>query len=309
MTEREDAERAAWLEERRKGIGASEAAAVCGLTEWSTPLQVFLDKTGQSADRPMTPAQRIGLLMEPVVTQLYEEAMNVKTIIPPQHMVHPEYPFIRANPDRFSDDGTINIQLKTAAFKSEDWGEPLTDDIPVQYLIQVQHEMLVTGKQITHLPVLFLSDKEFSVYVIEPHKQLMADMIEIESNFWHNFVEKRIAPEPTWKHPTTVELLQRLFHAQIKGDVGEVAPDDLAALTMLCAEYVALGESETALKKQRDEAKAHLLWAIGDRAGLKVGNEYMITRKEVEKAAYQVSASKYVQMRIKDLTKTKTGKR
>ena len=302
-------ERAAWLEERRKGIGASEAAAVCGLTEWSTPLQVFLDKTGQLADSPMTAAQRIGLLMEPVVTQLYEEAMNVKTIIPPANMVHPQHAFIRANPDRFTDDGEINVQLKTAAFKSDDWGEPLTDDIPVQYLTQVQHEMLVTGKEITHLPVLFLSNKEFIVYVIEPHKQLMADMIEIESHFWHEFVEKRVAPEPTWKHPTTVELLQRLFRIVAGGEVGEVPADDVAATIMLCAEYVSLGEAATTIKKQRDEAKARLLWAIGDKAGLKIGADYLLTRKEVERGAYSVAATKYVDMRVKDLKKVKKGKK
>jgi ribosomal protein S16 len=270
----------------------------------------FLDKAGLIADSPMTPAQRIGLLLEPAVTQLYEEAMNVKTVIPAPNQVHPELLFIRANPDRSSEDGAINIQLKTAAFLTADWGEPLTDDVPMQYLIQVQHEMLVTGQKLTHLPVLFLQNKEFRVYVIEPHAQLIRDMIEIETHFWREFVEKQQAPEPTWQHPTTLALLKRLFNAVAKGEVAETPEADVAAMTMLCAEYKSLGEAESKIKAQRDEAKARLLWAIGDRAGLKVGAEFLLTRKEVEKAPYTVAGQKYVQLTVKDLTKTKTkGKR
>ena len=34
-----------WLRYRKRGIGGSDAAAVCGLNPYSSPLQVYLDKT------------------------------------------------------------------------------------------------------------------------------------------------------------------------------------------------------------------------------------------------------------------------
>jgi putative phage-type endonuclease len=304
-----DSERQVWLAERRKGIGASEAAAVCDLSPWTTPLEVYLDKTEQVADKPMTPAQRIGLLMEPVVAQLYEEAMNTKLVIPAQHQVHPDFPFIRANPDRSSADGAVNVQLKTAAFKSNDWGPPLSDEVPLQYLIQVQHEMLVTGQKLTHLAVLFLQDKDFCVYVIEPHGQLIHDMLAIERHFWTEFVEKRVAPSPTWKHPSTLSLIQRLYVHVAEGQVKAVPENDLSAMTMLVAQYAELGRQITRMQGERDEAKSRLLWAIGEAAGLAVGGDYLLTRKEVSKAAYQVAASKHVELRVKDLSKQKGDKR
>ena len=34
-----------WLEFRRKGIGGSDAGAICGLNPYRTAINVFLDKT------------------------------------------------------------------------------------------------------------------------------------------------------------------------------------------------------------------------------------------------------------------------
>ena len=37
---------ALWLEERRKGIGGSDVAAIMGLSPWKTAYQVYQDKRG-----------------------------------------------------------------------------------------------------------------------------------------------------------------------------------------------------------------------------------------------------------------------
>jgi len=36
-----------WLKLRKKGIGGSDAAAVCGLNPYSSPMKVFIDKTNE----------------------------------------------------------------------------------------------------------------------------------------------------------------------------------------------------------------------------------------------------------------------
>ena len=40
---------AEWLKLRKCGIGGSDAAAVCGMNRWRGPLDVYLDKTTDSA--------------------------------------------------------------------------------------------------------------------------------------------------------------------------------------------------------------------------------------------------------------------
>ena len=68
-------DRAAWLAARRAGIGASDAAAVCGMAAgWgATPLQVYLDKLGLLDPEPMKNAMRVGIALEPMLATLYED--------------------------------------------------------------------------------------------------------------------------------------------------------------------------------------------------------------------------------------------
>ena len=38
---------AAWLEERRKGIGGSDIAAIMGLSHWTTAYKIYQNKRGE----------------------------------------------------------------------------------------------------------------------------------------------------------------------------------------------------------------------------------------------------------------------
>lgn len=44
-------DREKWLEERRKGIGGSDAAALVGMNSYSTPYMVWADKTGRLPEK------------------------------------------------------------------------------------------------------------------------------------------------------------------------------------------------------------------------------------------------------------------
>ena len=48
-----------WLQERRRGIGGSEAAAILGLSPWATPLDVYLDKIGEGEEVEETEAMQM----------------------------------------------------------------------------------------------------------------------------------------------------------------------------------------------------------------------------------------------------------
>ena len=36
-----------WLEYRKQGIGGSDASVVCGVSRYKSPVELWLDKTGQ----------------------------------------------------------------------------------------------------------------------------------------------------------------------------------------------------------------------------------------------------------------------
>jgi len=64
---------AAWLAERKRGIGGSDAAAILGLSKFRTPLQVYLDKIGQAPPIEETAPMRWGKKLEPLILDEYEQ--------------------------------------------------------------------------------------------------------------------------------------------------------------------------------------------------------------------------------------------
>jgi predicted phage-related endonuclease len=62
--------REAWLKVRTLGLGGSDVAAACGLSPWTTPYQLWLEKTGRAErERDAAAVQRMrwGQLLEPLV--------------------------------------------------------------------------------------------------------------------------------------------------------------------------------------------------------------------------------------------------
>jgi predicted phage-related endonuclease len=217
-----------------------------------------------------------------------------------EHQIHKDYPFIGANPDRTTSDVPgegINVQLKKAAFRDDDWGPQGSDKIPEAYMIQVQHEMLVTGQQMTHLAVLFLKGQEFCYYVVPRHAGIIEEVIRICSDFWRK-VEDRVPPDPDFTHDSTLGLVKLIYG--VKPDaVVKADSEQVAALGMLVAAYQDAAEREGLVKQERDSYKAQLLFAMKEASAMEVGTEYVLTRKVVSKQAYTVAASEYVDLRIK----------
>ena len=56
--------RTEWLKERQQGIGGSEVAAVLGLSKWSTPFDVWLEKTSPIENAPPNLAMQLGTFLE-----------------------------------------------------------------------------------------------------------------------------------------------------------------------------------------------------------------------------------------------------
>lgn len=185
-------DRAAWLEERRTGIGGSDVAALLGVSPWCSPVEVFLDKRGLIASQPENEAMRWGTILEPVVRQEYSNQTGFAVMVPQGMLRHARHGFMLANLDGFTDEGRL-FEAKTAR-TSEGWGEPGTDQVPQGYLFQVQHYMAVTGYALTDIAVL-IGGSDFRIYTVEADAELQGMMIDAEAEFWRRVVEDD-PPEP-----------------------------------------------------------------------------------------------------------------
>jgi putative phage-type endonuclease len=186
-----------WHEIRKQGIGGSDAAAVLGMSKYSTPYEVWLSKRGELDNTPSPELQKIyrrGHLLEPAILQYHADETGMTTHQIQGIVVSDKYPFMRATLDGLSVDRKVSVNAKTSRIYDE-WGDVETDQIPQEYLINSQHEMIVAGTEVHHIPVL-LAGLEFRLYKVEADKELQQMIIDVEHDFWQR-VQNGIEPDLT----------------------------------------------------------------------------------------------------------------
>lgn len=169
-----------WIEDRRQSIGGSDAAAIRGISNWTTPLQVAHSKRGLIDPRPERSDDRfeIGLLLEFAVADLtrrrigdeYEviedpddmaEALDDEALDWTVYRFAPEgsrfessqiivrrkgYRHVHATPDaiiRHRETGQLWVaEWKTSSeFMASEW----RDGVPDYYRVQARHNAAVLG--------------------------------------------------------------------------------------------------------------------------------------------------------------------
>lgn len=183
-----------WLEYRRKGIGGSDAGAICGLNPWRTAIDVYVDKTKEKVDEIAdNEAMRVGRDLEEYVAQRFIEATGKKVHKVNAIMQHDEYNFMLANVDRKIGGENAYLECKTAnAYKAKDWED---GKVPESYEIQCHHYMAVTGADAVYIACLIMGI-DFVIVKIERDEAVINDLIKIETDFWNNNVLKKVMPPP-----------------------------------------------------------------------------------------------------------------
>lgn len=178
-----------WLKAREEGIGASEVAAVIGLSPWDSPFSLWLKKTKQVPPTAENAAMHLGHLLEPVVVTLWEEETGgraVKASAADIIYQDPEKHWRRVTPDRIAyrisawsgKKEKILLEVKTTAVGFD------ADSIPDNYLAQCQYQMLVTGIHKCEL-IWLTSGRYFDRAVIEYDEKFAEWLGEEVDKFWN----------------------------------------------------------------------------------------------------------------------------
>ncbi|PAB61340.1 YqaJ viral recombinase family nuclease [Anaeromicrobium sediminis] len=182
-----------WLDQRSKGIGGSDAAAIAGLNPWKSPIGVYLDKTGQAESLNDNERMRIGRDLEDYVAQRFVEETGLKVRRRNAILQHPEYDFMLANIDRDIVGVKEGLECKTTnSYSKKDWEE---DKIPIHYEIQCHHYMAVTGYDAWWIAVL-IGNEKFVYKKIMRDEDVINHLMSIEKDFWLNNVISLEIPAP-----------------------------------------------------------------------------------------------------------------
>ncbi|MCM1128212.1 MAG: YqaJ viral recombinase family protein, partial [Lachnospiraceae bacterium] len=126
--------REAWLRMRKKGIGGSDAGAVCGLNPYISPMKVYQDKTSEEITDIDNEPMRQGRDLEEYVAKRFMEETGLKVRRSNKMYQSREHPFMLADVDRLVVGEDAGLECKTAsAYSADKWKD---GEIPAHYLIQ-----------------------------------------------------------------------------------------------------------------------------------------------------------------------------
>lgn len=198
-----------WLDERRKGIGGSDVAAILGESKHSSPLKVYKDKVdGIREDVSDKVFVRKGRDLEAFVRNIhcvpYFNEIGYDVVHPQHIFVNKNYPWIRANLDglavvkenefgfRGISETNIVIEIKWVSEWAEDaWDDDRYGGVPVHYYMQVQTYMAVTGAKKAVVFALFDKNWEVRIYEIKRNEATIAHILsETEKFYKHNMCMK-----------------------------------------------------------------------------------------------------------------------
>lgn len=264
--------REAWLQERRKGIGGSDAAALLGLNPYKTPYVLWADKTGRLPEAPDNEAMRQGRDLEDYVAQRFMEESGKKVRRKNSISYSKQYPWALANIDRVVINEDAGLECKTTSvlnLKRYKNGE-----YPVEFYCQCMHYMAVTGSKKWYLAVLVFG-RDFMIYEIERDEEEITALMEAEKHFWEEYVGKDVPP-PMDGQAATSEAIRTIYADSVDG-----APLDLFGHGGDAEAYTLISKQIKVMEAERKRYKQKLQEAMGKN---EVGfcGEYEVVWKKID---------------------------
>lgn len=205
-----------WLGYRKQGIGGSDAGAICGFNPYRTAMQVYYDKTSDEIEDIDSEAMRQGRELEEYVAKRFVEEAGKKVRRANVMFYDESNPFMLADVDRMIVGENAGLECKTASpFMAEYWEG---DNIPLSYQMQCYHYMSVCNADAWYVAVLIYG-REFKVYKLERDEEIIANLIQLEKDFWENNVLKRVLPDPDGS-----KLADSVIAEYFKESIGVVIP-------------------------------------------------------------------------------------
>ena len=201
-----------WLRERKTGIGGSDAGAICGSNPYSSPMDVYLDKTSEEVSDKDNEAMRQGRDLEEYVARRFMEESGLRVRRSNKMYRSVDHPFMLADVDRLVVGEDAGLECKTAsAYNADKWED---GRIPPHYLIQCLHYMAVTGRRTWYIAVMILGSG-FRYQRIDWDEGAIRELTAIERAFWEQCVTPRVMPAPDGSKACG-EALARYFHTARK---------------------------------------------------------------------------------------------
>lgn len=256
--------------ELSKGIGASECAAVLGISDYMTPYELWLEKTGRREHEDIShkPHIMMGNLLEPIIAKRYSQITGEKLVRVNKALHHKDFPHILCHLDRKVVGKRKLVEIKTANPFSNEWGDDGSDHVPLSYVAQVQHQLACSEFEEADLTV-YRGTTDQRIYPIERSEAVIKNIIEKLNHFWFHHVLDDIPPPVT----TRRDLL--LKNPTNNGNYIEVDSD----IRLVMLDISNKKSQVKSLNEELKQAEFQVIKFIGEHDGIKEGEKVLATFK------------------------------
>lgn len=278
-----------WLADRKLAIGASDVAAIIGVSPWASAWDVWADKTNRVEPWQGNKATEAGSLYERAVLDHAEQTLgplerNVR-------VKHVELP-IAATCDAITVDGGCPVEAKTTGLTGRvqgDWGDALTDEVPDYYLVQVHAQLLCTGAEMAYLFAL-IAGRGTIQYQIERSDKVSEQLAEMCADWWQKHIVLDQEPDRSQARLEVVKRMRREPAKVIEFDAEQ------AGLILQREELKTLVKG---LGDELERVETGILLALGNAEAATLPDNSVLTYYEQRRKSYVVDESKFRVMRIK----------
>lgn len=199
-----------WLQERKKGIGGSDASAIVGMNPYKTNVQLWEEKTGRKEPEDISQKEYVkyGVDSEFHLRELFKLDYPQYAVDYNEFKLHknPQYPFIFSTLDGELLDRETGqrgvLEIKTTNILQSMQKEKWTDRIPDNYYIQCLHQLLSTGWDFVILKAHLKTEWGGEVRIQTRHYTIKRTEVledieylkEKEIEFWTEYVQKDRKP-------------------------------------------------------------------------------------------------------------------
>lgn len=263
LAKTQDLNRSDWLALRRRGIGGSDAAAICGLNPWKSPIRVYLEKVGEIQHEEAGEAAYWGTVLEDVVAGEWSKRNDKRIRRVNRILQHPEHAWMIANIDRDVVGESAGLEVKTTSAFSKDQYED--GQVPDYVAVQCHHYMAVTGAARWYWAVL-IGGQRYLDGVIERDEEAIRHLIQIERGFW-TLVENGTPPALDGSSDAS-EVLKVLYPEARESEI-ELPPDAGSLIERYLSARARMDEAEYEAEEAANLLKAmlgeHECGRIGER--------------------------------------------
>lgn len=271
---------------RRSGIGSSEIGVLAGVSPYGSPLEIWASKT-RGLEKDATDAMEFGVVVEEPVAQVYARRTGKFLRKPgtlrvngkPFHLATPDRAVLAVRPNTKRLDWALVerlLECKSTSIRLRQryagdhvghlWGEPGTDQVPQEYLVQTMWQMGATPGpvRVCDVAVFFLETRETVIYTVHFDAELLLGLQEIAERFMVDYVQAGKEPPPEASERFR-EVLTRLHPAERARKEYEHAGDEVEAAAFALREVEAM---EALLKERSGVLRNAIRQVIGDAAGV-----------------------------------------